>query len=103
MQANQYKVTYINENQEQRVRICSDLEDVGHCSKELAHIVSVTPQLVVDQLADSDLLLDQAELEYLVGKKMSRIKALEIQLETLQRKARDLRSKISAEYVRSVR
>ena len=64
MQTTQYKVIYLDENQDRKARTCLDLAAVGHCQTTLFRVLSVIPQLVVDQIADSDALLKQARLDH---------------------------------------
>ena len=103
MQTTQYKVIYLDENQERRACTCLDLAAVGRCQTTLFRILSVIPQLVVDQLSNSDALIKQARLDYSLSQRNSRVKAFTLKLEILEQQAKALRSKISIESMKVIK
>jgi len=100
MKATQYKVVHLDRNLDEKVRTCTDLIEVGRLNVDLGNIISITPQLVVDQICDHEALMKQAELEYSYSQKARRLESIRGLLEEAERKASTLRHQLSAEYLR---
>lgn len=100
MKATQYKIIHLDRNLDEKARTCTDLIEVGRLNADLGNIISITPQLVVDQICDHEALLKQAELEYNHSQKARRLESIRSSLEEAERKASNLRHQLSAEYLR---
>lgn len=98
MEITQYKITYLKHGQEQ-TRIFFSITEITEIEESGFKLISITPQLVVDQLAGDDLII-KLKKEYKLELKKQKIKELEKELSDVNKKAKELRTLISIEHIK---
>lgn len=99
MKATQYKVTYLKHGHEE-TEVFGSIADAGSVENDGFRILKIQPQVVVDQLANSNELLCEARKEAAYVKKSAKIKGMYDQLEECLKQAGTLRAEISIEFLK---